>query len=118
MTFLADENFPVTSFRLLREAGYDIKHIAYELPSIADSDVAELAIREDRIILTFDGDYGTLIFKFGYRPPGVIYFRLQNITADEPARIVMALLQKDYPFLHRLTVVESDTIRQRLIPEQ
>lgn len=115
MKFLADENFPITAFRILREAGYDIKHVAYEMPSIADSDVTAFAISENRIILTFDGDYGTLIFKLGYRPPGVVYFRLQNITAEEPAHIVMNLLNNTYRFEQMHTVVESDKIRQRRI---
>jgi predicted nuclease of predicted toxin-antitoxin system len=110
-------------FRLHRFGYYTKRDITSNIfptsyPSTTDTDVTELAIRENRIILTFDGDFGTLIFRFGYRPPGVIYFRLQNITADEPAHIVMTLLRQDYTFLHRLTVVESDKIRQRLIPEQ
>ena len=36
MKFLADENFPITAFRILQEFGYDIKHVAFEMPSIAD----------------------------------------------------------------------------------
>ena len=115
MKFLADENFPITAFNSLRASGYDIKHVAYEMHSVADTDVMDFAIKEDRISLTFDGDYGTLIFKFGYRPPGVIYFRLENITPDEPARIVINLI-KEYPVEHMHTVVENDKIRQRRIP--
>ncbi|WP_420147752.1 DUF5615 family PIN-like protein [Spirosoma sp.] len=115
MRFLADENFPITAFRILLETGYDIKHVAFEMPSVKDTDVTDFAITENRIILTFDGDYGTLIFKFGYCPPGVVYFRLQNITPDEPAHIVMNFLKQAYPLEHMLTVVESDKIRQRRI---
>lgn len=115
MKFLADENFPITAYRILLESGYDIKHVAYEMHSVSDIEVTDYAIQEDRIILTFDGDYGTLIFKFGYRPPGVVYFRLQNITADEPAYIVMNLLKEAYQFEHVHTVVENDKIRQRRI---
>ena len=115
MKFLADENFPITAFRILLESGYDIIHVAFDMPSIADTDVTEFAIKENRIILTFDGDYGTLIFKFGYRPPGVVYFRLPNITPDEPAHIMMNLVKQAYQLEHMHTVVESDKIRQRRI---
>jgi predicted nuclease of predicted toxin-antitoxin system len=115
MKFLADENFPITAFRILQESGYDIKHVAFEMPSVKDTDVTDFAISENRIILTFDGDYGTLIFKFGYRPPGVVYFRLQNITAEEPAYIVINLLKDAYLFEQMHTVVENDKIRQRRI---
>ena len=45
MKFLADENFPITAYRILLESGYDIKHIAYEMPSVADTDVTDYAIQ-------------------------------------------------------------------------
>lgn len=115
MMFLADENFPVTSFRILLELGYDIKHVAFDIPRIADSDVTDFASKENRIILTFDGDYGTLIFKFGYRPSGVVYFRLQNTMADEPAYLIINLVKEGYRLEHMHTVVENDKIRQRRI---
>jgi len=115
MKFLADENFPITSFNLLRESGHDILHVAYEMSGITDRDVTNFAVSENRVILTFDADYGTLIFKFGYRPLGVVYFRLQNITADEPARILINLLREAYTLEHMHTVVENDKIRQRRI---
>lgn len=115
MKFLADENFPITSFRLLQEAGYDIKHIAFETPGVSDRVVTDFAISENRIILTFDGDYGTLIFKFGYQPPGVIYFRLTNISASEPAFILMNMLNENYQIDHMHTVIENEKVRQRRI---
>jgi len=85
------------------------------MPSVADTDVMNLATIEDRIILTFDGDYGTLIFKFGYRPPGVVYFRLTNISADEPAYILMNMIKEKYQIERMHTLVESDKVRQRRI---
>lgn len=115
MKFLADENFPITSFRILQTVGYDIKHVAFDMPSVADIEVTHFAITENRIILTFDSDYGTLIFKFGYQPPGVIYFRLPNIAPDEPAYILINLLKENCRIEHMHTVIESDKIRQRKI---
>lgn len=115
MTFLADENFPLTSFRMLRELGYNVKHVAFDMPSVANRDVTDFAIKENRVTPTLYGDYGTLIFKFGYRPPGVVYFRLQNITADEPAYMVINLIKEGYQLEHMHTVVENDKIRQRRI---
>ncbi|MBD2699343.1 DUF5615 family PIN-like protein [Spirosoma sp. BT702] len=112
---LADENFLLTAFKILLESGYNSKHVALEMPSIADTEVTDFAISENRIILTFDGDYGTLIFKFGYRPPRVVYFRLTNITPDEPAHILINLLKEAYQFEAMHTVFENDKIRQRRI---
>ncbi len=63
MKLLANENFPLRSVSYLREKGFDIKAIGVESPSIKDREVMEIAMREDRLILTFDRDYGELIFR-------------------------------------------------------
>lgn len=118
MKWLADENFPIASFRLLITKGWDIKHISFEKPSIEDFEVIEFAIIERRIILTFDSDFGTLIFKDGYRPFGVIYFRLPHFHPETPANILLNLNQTDFqPFEFHFTVISEDGIRQRTIPK-
>ncbi len=118
MKFLADENFPITAYKTLLASGFDIKHVAFDMHGIADTDVNTFATEESRIILTFDGDFGTLIFKLGYRPPGVIYFRLPTIKAHEPAHIVINLVKEGYKLEKMHTVVETDKIRQRPIPNK
>ncbi|MFO8067520.1 MAG: DUF5615 family PIN-like protein [Bacteroidales bacterium] len=79
MKFLANENFPLKSVKLLKEAGYDIKSIGVEFTGIRDDEVINFAVNEKRNILTFDRDYGELIFKKGYKPKeGIIYFRWEE----------------------------------------
>jgi len=52
--------------------------------------VLEWAVCEDRIILTFDRDYGDLLFKRRLAPPaGVIYLRFDPATPLEPAEEVL-----------------------------
>lgn len=53
-----------------------------------------IAIEEGRTILTFDRDYGELIFKYNYKPPsGIIYLRLDKYKADEPGKIIEGLIK-------------------------
>lgn len=116
MKWLADENFPFTSFEFLRLQGLDIKHVGIDWPSVMDVNVIKLAADQNRIILTFDSDFGTLIFKDGYSPIGVVYFRLVGHLPIEPANILLELITSDYAFEGFLTVVSSNGIRQRVIP--
>ena len=62
MKILANENIPLDSILLLKERGYDIKSVAIESFGITDKEVLNLSIEEERIIVTFDRDYGELIF--------------------------------------------------------
>jgi predicted nuclease of predicted toxin-antitoxin system len=119
MRFLADENFPLPSVRRLREADHDIAAIASEEPGIPDERVLFRAFRDDRIILTFDRDYGRLLYQSGFAPPaGVVYFRFVPYSLEEPAEYLLRLLGRpDFSVLGRLTVVERDRVRQRPLPE-
>ncbi len=119
MKFLANENFPLTSIRLLQEENIDIVAIIENSPGISDSEVLSRAVNEQRIILTFDRDYGELIYRFGLHPPaGVIYFRYTPQTPLEPAQNLLKLLQNsNFIFAGRFTVLERTQLRQRPLPE-
>jgi predicted nuclease of predicted toxin-antitoxin system len=87
---LANENFPYKSIYYLREKGFDILSIGMDNPSILDNEIMMIAINEERTILTFDRDYGELIFRFNYKPKmGVIYLRLDEYSPEEPGVIVV-----------------------------
>jgi hypothetical protein len=77
MKFLADENFPRPAIRALRKAGWDVFSIAEECPGIPDEDVAALCAGQQRILLTFDKDFGELVFHRGLPAgSGVVLFRV------------------------------------------
>ena len=95
MKLLANENFPLKSILYLKNKGFDISSIGTDNPSIQDHEVMKIAINEERTILTFDRDYGELIFKHKYKPQkGVIYLRLDNYAADQPGKIIEELIFK------------------------
>ncbi|HTK38921.1 MAG TPA: DUF5615 family PIN-like protein [Pyrinomonadaceae bacterium] len=91
--FLANENISRTSVNILRDSGHDVIWVAESFPSIKDEIVLALAKLENRIIITFDADYGELIFgrKIGV-PFGVIYLRLNTNDPAEPARLILRYL--------------------------
>ena len=56
MKLLANENFPLKSVVILKVAGFDVKAIGVDEPVITDNEVMDIAINEQRTILTFDRD--------------------------------------------------------------
>lgn len=113
--FLANENFPKPSVTLLRDNGFSIKSIQEEFPGISDEEVIKLAIKHNLIILTFDSDYGELIFKHSKdNPPSVVYFREKGQDPFSAARLLLDLLSKSgISITEAFTVVEEKNIRQR-----
>ena len=116
MKFLANENFPYPSIIKLRQDGYDVTSILDISPSISDEEVMQIAIAESRTILTFDRDYGELIFRKGYRlQSGVIYFRISDYLPQHPAHLLIEFLKHNPDFNNFLTVIHKSAIRQRRI---
>lgn len=121
MRFLADENVPLSSAVLIRNQGWDIRHIAEDCPSEKDSAIMKIAKEEDRIIITFDKDFGELIFKHLLpSPPGIIYLRFEPYYPTEAGEIILTLLKTaQINFSGRFTVIRRDGhIRQRPLPAE
>lgn len=118
MQFLANEDVPLASIRRLRAAGYDVASIIEDSPGTKDESVLSRAHAEQRIILTFDRDYGELIYRRRLpTPAGVTYFRFAPATPEEPAGRLIELLEVGHIILEgQFTVVGHDWIRQRPLP--
>ena len=115
MKLLANENFPLTSIKILKIAGFDIIGIGIDFFGIRDEEVIEIAQNENRTILTFDRDYGELIFKKGLKPrAGIIYLRWEDFNPNEPGEYLKELFKSDdIQFEKMLTVISDNNIRQR-----
>jgi predicted nuclease of predicted toxin-antitoxin system len=114
MTFLADENFPAPSIIYLRAKNYHIISIGEDYSSISDEEVLEKAVSEKRIILTFDRDYGELIFKYKKdTPPAIVYFRSKGKGADDAGKILDKYIKAGLVLDGYFTVIQDNAIRQR-----
>ena len=70
------------------------------------------------MLLTFDRDHGELIFHRGRpAPPGVVYFRFEPVTGEEPAdRLLTLLANPSFVLRTMFTVIEETRERQRPLP--
>ena len=75
ITFLADESCDFLIVRKLRSAEYDVLSVAESFPSSTDKQVLEHAVKEKRILLTEDKDFGEWVFAHGEKMEGVIFIR-------------------------------------------
>ncbi len=114
--YLADENFPVPSYRFLLENGVDIVHVGVDFPSISDRSVIDKANEDGRLIITLDRDHGDLIFsRKAEAPIGVVYFRLPKYRPTELGERMLVLIKEGFRFEDHFTVIAPNGIRQRVI---
>jgi predicted nuclease of predicted toxin-antitoxin system len=114
MKFLANENLPFPSIEFLRNNNVDIISIAEQHPGISDEEVMEIAINDQRTIVTHDSDYGELIYKRGYKPTaGVVYLRIYGFEPEDQGKILLDLINRNLKFENSFTVISKGAIRQR-----
>ena len=76
---LVDENIPKPSVVYLRDKGFDVLSVAESLLGITDKGILVQADAQQRWVLTFDHDFGELIFSQRYLSrPAVILLRMNN----------------------------------------
>src|SRR5207248_258040 len=116
MDFLANENFPRPSTIILRGNGFNVASIQENSPGITDEEVIKIALDRNLIILTFDRDYGEIIFKYSIiNPPSVVFFREKGMGPEFAAVSLINLLaaNPDITLSGAFTVIEDKNIRQR-----
>lgn len=119
MRFLADENFPGNSVRLLQTHGLAVLQVAEHEQGSPDEWILRTAIAQERIILTFDRDFGDLVYHHGYPPPtaGIVFFRAKKFTPTEPAIWLLRLIVLPLQFRGYFTTVTPELTRQRELPK-
>jgi predicted nuclease of predicted toxin-antitoxin system len=119
MRFLADENFPGDAVSVLKNHGHDVLWIRKENPGSTDHNVLSVAQSEDRVLLTFDKDFGELAFRAKLSAScGVILFRIPMVSPSEASLWISSVLESRSDWSGYFSVVEEDRIRMTPLPVQ
>jgi predicted nuclease of predicted toxin-antitoxin system len=114
MRFLANENFPEDAIAALHAAGHDVVSVRLGAPGASDEEVLAWAVREQRVLLTFDKDFGELARASGLPPTcGIVLFRLPMPKPTEVGNRLARLLTSRADWAGQFSVVEPGRIRMR-----
>ena len=119
MRFLADMGVSLSAMRQLREMGHDVTHLEeLGLRTLADMAIFQQARIENRIVLTFDLDFASIVATTGSNLPSVIIFRLQRGRAQRVLSRLAAVLASASDALEKgaLVIVDDARIRIRMLP--
>lgn len=119
LRFLADENFPGLAVSELRKRGHDVVWIVTDAPGISDEEVLARARNENRVLLTFDKDFGELVFRAGKSASsGVVLFRISARSPEYVAETAARVLEHRDDWVGHFAVVENTRVRLTKIPEK
>ncbi|MFQ5474087.1 MAG: DUF5615 family PIN-like protein [Dehalococcoidia bacterium] len=99
MKFLVDEALSWRVAEALSDAGHDAVHVRdVGLASARDKTILECAVETDRIVVTQDTDFGSLLAARKARSPSIVLFRVSDGRPATQAGLLLA----------NLTSVEAD----------
>jgi predicted nuclease of predicted toxin-antitoxin system len=114
MRFLADGNFPGGAVAALRSNGYDVVWIRTLSPGISDPEVLKFAQAEDRVLLTFDKDFGELAFVTELpATSGIVLFRIESSSSIEMTEKIITAIELQDDWAGHFSMIDSNKIRMR-----
>jgi predicted nuclease of predicted toxin-antitoxin system len=119
MRFLADMGVGMRVVEWLRSMGHDATHLGKEgLQRLPNGEIFAKAISENRVILTFDLDFGEIAALSKRRKMSVILFRLHNTRTPHVIERLASVLRDSAGALEdgAVVIVEESRHRIRYLP--
>ncbi len=82
MKLLIDENFPPSLISYFQRKRHNVKRIQRTVRGVSDGSVRELALKEKRVIITFDRDFLSSNI-FPKIPLSVVVFDFPKLTPEQ-----------------------------------
>lgn len=117
MNILADENVRRALVQALRDDGHDVSWMSELAPESPDTDVFDLAVQQQRILLTCDLDFADLAYR-SKRPglSGLIIIRVDIPDTAQFLPVVLDAWKQVTAWEGVTTVIEAGRVRQRALP--
>jgi predicted nuclease of predicted toxin-antitoxin system len=117
--YLVDECLGQLVVTNLRQRGHDVEWVRDVARGMPDELVLEWSVREERVLLTEDYDYGDLIFAKGRPAFAVVILQLSGFPGtweDVAAGVVERLANSQHGFPGYLTILGQTRIKARVLP--
>jgi predicted nuclease of predicted toxin-antitoxin system len=112
-------NISPKTVKALRKEGWDIDRVSQFLPvNTSDQEILAFARQEDRVVITQDLDFSTLLALGGFDRPSLIILRLSEGDPDTVSRRLIEVLPRIEQALSEgcSITIEDVAVRVRKLP--
>ncbi|NUN21996.1 MAG: DUF5615 family PIN-like protein [Candidatus Jettenia caeni] len=115
LKFIADVHISPLTVKELQKAGYTVTRVTDNLPSTSsDSEIIQLASKEQAVIITQDLDFSAIIVQSGLNSPSVVSLRVADAKPDIITRILLNVLPSVEIFIAKGAIVSIDEYGYRV----
>lgn len=119
MNFFANENVPLALILQLRASHQNVTWARTEMPGATDDVILQTSVEQRRVLLTFDKDFGELVFHRGFNAScGVVLIRMDQSNLEALVNQVTATLLSRTDWEGAFSVLEDDRIRMISLPRR
>ena len=111
--FITDENIAKSVVKGLRKEGFNVKDIKEEkLYGMSDKTIIEMAIKENRVIITHDKNFGNVLNNPNVDHRGIIFIRFKVQNPENVGSVLSKALKSEFlnKFENSLIVISENQI--------
>lgn len=119
ISILLDQGLPRSAASVLRDQGWDVLHTGdIGLSRSTDRQILEYARREERVVITLDSDFHTILALTNASTPSVMRIRLEGLRGPDLASLIKRIWPKIEAQVKKgaMVTVTKSGIRIRNIP--
>lgn len=98
----------------VKSLGHDVQSVRDVNPKMADQDILDWAVRDERIVITMDKDFGELVYRSRRQHAGILLLRLEGARTPEKIAVINEIFsQYEWALPHHFCVYQDGRLRVR-----
>jgi predicted nuclease of predicted toxin-antitoxin system len=119
MKLLLDQGLPLSAASLLTQQGFSTIHVSeIEMWAAEDLEIVKKALAENRVVVTLDADFHSILALNNFSAPSVIRIRIERLRALALTQLIVDVIHQCQEDLEHgaAVTIELNRIRIRRLP--
>lgn len=119
MNLVADESVDFGIINILRQKGIVVVSICEDFSGIKDTEVLNIALDRQCLLITEDKDFGELTYRLKFRHFGILLLRLSDVPRKERIQMASEIIEEYFDKMKgNFSVLTKNGLRIKTVPDK